>query len=338
MTSEGYRQSKRVLARFLEARGEIVKRDEGDFVLHSLPQHAKVVQPIIEKLHKAIKMCRAAGLPIQDKLNVGLDGRGISHADAAYYIGTQPPLVKVAPKAYNDAILVNTLIHELGHYVHDKVVPGGTGNQEIQSRYFWAMKQKATGEGPKLDVLRRQMKNLDAEIKALEQDRYDRKPLPKKGKEFEYQYRNTFTGKTYQLKARLLRKSGRFVMLEIIDPPKELQHMFGRSGAQFTHQETVDSLEFVGVRPGVDEKIKALHAEQHALYEQANEIARTEKDDRYESQRHAWAPTRYSRTNTHEWFAEICTTLVLGHLDKSVEEWLMSVLKTGKAPSGMTFS
>jgi len=311
---------------------KIQVRDEGDFKMLYLPRHAAVVEPIAEKVHSSFKMYQAAGIPVKHKLEVALHGSGAAHADALYGWGQ----IQVAPKAYNDVNLVKTLIHELGHYMHDMVVPWGYGNPEIMSRYLWALKQKGTGTGPRLDVIRKRLRVIEALLRQLDEQKYVLKPLPRKGEVFDYGYWSN--GVQLPLKVRILRKSGPNVTLEVTNPeviPFNQSGYFPRTQGKVVITVSVKSLLFKGVNTEVEGRIAELNKERDALYAEGKAIARTEQDDRYEAQRHEWAPTQYSRKDVKEWFAELCTTFVLGHLKKPVDDWLLSVIRTGKSPPGL---
>lgn len=331
--------SERVVQRYLAARDAPSTQDEGDFIVTYLPRHREVVEPIAAKLHKAIKMCRGKRLPIKDKLIADLSGKGASHADALYWMGRNPPMIRIAPKAFRDPTLVNTLIHELGHYIHDRVVPGGTSNMEIRSKHIWAVKQRSTGEGPRIDVLKREIKTVEAEKRQLEEDMYIYRPAPRKGQVFDFKLRHPMNrAVTYPAQGKIVKKRGDDIWIEVLSPLPDINpallKIYRRSPAgNLIINESLKSILYVGVKPDVERKLKELEVHRHELYEEANNLARTEKDDRYKVQRSAWAPTDYSRKNYMEWFAELCTTLVLGHLEKPVEEWLLSVVRTGKAPT-----
>ncbi len=325
----------RVAARFI-AETQLAVQDEGRFILEYLPKHSEAVGPIIEKVHKAIDTYRKSGIEIQHKVLVRLHGKGASKADALYWNGSNPPLIVIAPKAYRDPILVKTIIHEFGHYLHDKVVPGGTGNPTIKSRYVWALRQKATGEGPKKDVIIKRIKDLEADLRDLDGKRLILKPIPKKGEPFEFDH--WVSGAKLHLKGKIIRKSGDKVTLEVLNPeviPFNISGYFPKRRGVVTIEESAKSLFFTGVNLEVEKAIKEKTAERSQLYAELNGITRTEQDDRYESQRHEWAPTKYSRTNYMEWFAELCTTLALGHLKDPVDRWLLSVIRTGGAPDDL---
>lgn len=325
----------KVAARFT-ADVQLMVRDEGAFVMEYLPAHVKAVEPIASIVHKAIDLYRAAGIPIQHKVLVRLHGKGAAHADALYWLKSNPPLIVIAPKAYQDPILWKTVVHEFGHYTHDKVVPGGTGNSEVRQRYFWALKQKATGEGPQRDVLNTKVKLIEKQIRDLEEKRLVLKPMPRKGQEFEFDHWSN--GVQLHFKGRILGKSGSNVRIEILNPeviPFNQSGYYPKLLGKVTLTVPVKTLLFQGIDPTIDKQIAELNQERHQLYEALKAVSRTEKDDRYESQRQEWAPTQYSRKNYFEWFAELCTTYVLGHLKKPVDEWLLSVIKTGEAPPGL---
>lgn len=308
-------------------------RDEGAFVMEYLPAHLKAVEPIAGIVHKAIEMYKASGIPIQHKVLVRLHGRGAAHADALYWPKSHPALMAIAPKAYKDPILFKTVIHEFGHYTHDKIVPGGMGNSEIRLRYYWALKQKATGEGPQLDVLRKKIKVIEDQIKDLDAKRLILKPMPRKGEEFEFDHWSN--GVKLHFKGRIVGKSGGNVRVEILNPeviPFNQSGYYPKLLGKVTLTVPAKSLLFQGIDPTVDRQIAELTKERNDLIAEARGLARTEQDDRYESQRHEWAPTQYSRKNSHEWFAELCTTYVLGHLKSPVDKWLLSVIRTGEAP------
>lgn len=319
----------RVAARFADT--QLMVRDEGAFVMEYLPAHVKAVEPIAAKVHQAIRDYQAAGIPIQHKVLVRLHGRGAAHADALYWPKSNPPLMAIAPKAYKDPILVKTIIHEFGHYMHDKVVPGGMGNSEVRQRYFWALKQKATGEGPQIDVLRNRVKIIENQIRDLEEKRLVLRPMPRKGEVVDFDHWSS--GIQLHFKGRILGKSGSNVRIEILNPeviPFNQSGYYPKLLGKVTLTIPVKSFLFQGIDPTVGKQIEELTQERSSLIAEWKGTARTEQDDRYESQRHEWAPTQYSRKNSHEWFAELCTTYVLGHLKKPVEEWLLQVIKTGK--------
>jgi hypothetical protein len=325
----------RVAARFI-ADTQLMVHDEQRFVLDYLPKHAIAVDAIVTKVNQAMDMYQAAGIRLQHKVLVRLHGKGAAHADALYWFHSNPPLIVIAPKAYRDPILVKTLVHEFGHYLHDKVVPGGIQNQEVVRRFFWAMRQKATGAGPRLDVVRKRIKVLEAELDRLADAKYILKPLPKKGQVFEFD--KWVQGQKLRFKGKIIKKSGPDVVIEVMNPeviPFSASGYYPKKNGVLLITESIKSLLFDGYDPKVEAEIVKLEGERTKLYEEAKEIARSEKDDRYETQRSDWAPTQYSRKNTEEWFAELCTTYVLGHLKKPVAEWLLSVTKTGQAPSEM---
>lgn len=78
----------------------------------------------------------------------------------------------------------------------------------------------------------------------------------------------------------------------------------------------------------MDTRIQELEGELSQLFV---DLDKADQDDRYEAQQHEWVPTTYARKNSLEWFAELCTTMVLGHLATPVEVWLKTVIKTGKS-------
>jgi hypothetical protein len=322
----------KVATRFARVTGVQV-RDEGDFKLLYLPRHAAVVEPIAEKVHKAFDMYQAAGIPVRHKLEVALHGSGAAHADALYGNGQ----IQIAPKAYNDPNLVKTIIHELGHYMHNMVVQGGYGNYEVMRRYRWALSQEATGTGPRLDVIRKRIKVIEALLRQLDEQKYLLKPIPRKGQVFEFD--RWSNGVQLHFKGRLLEKRHGYLKVEILNPEVIPFNQSGYYPKQYdgrvTITEPIKSLLFQGYDPKVEHQIADLNKERDALYTEIRTLARTEKDDRYETQRHEWAPTLYSRKDNLEWFAELCTTYVLGHLKKPVDEWLLSVIKTGQAPPAL---
>ena len=323
----------RVAARVL-ADTELQVRDEGTFVLEYLPKHAPAVESIAKTVHKAMGMYQAAGIPVQHKVLVRLHGKGAAHVNALYRLHQNPPLMVIAPKAYQDPILFKTVIHEFGHYFHDKVVPGGVRNQAVSSKYMWALRQQATGEGPQRDVLVKKLKLVEDQIKKLEEEKYILKPMPRKGEVFDFdQWSN---GVQLHFKGRIIGKSGANVRIEILNPeviPFNQSGYYPKLLGKVTTDVPVKSLLFKGYDTEVEGRIAELNSERQTIHQSLQSISRTEKDDRYEVQRSDWAPTQYSRKNVMEWFAELCTTYVLGHLKKPVEEWLLSVIKTGEAPA-----
>ena len=325
----------RVAARFQMGRSELVEQDEGSFVVNYLPAHAKALEAIVAKVHKAVAAYGSSGVSFSDKLLVLLEGSGTSKVDAYYWYGRTPPLIQIAPKAYRDPNLIHTLIHELGHYVHDKIVPQGYRNQTVLDQYRWAVSQKSTGEGSIMDTAVRKLKVLEAELRDLEANRTEQKPVPRKGVPFEFSYRDYWTKKEYTLTGKIIGKSGRILRVEVLNAPPEIRNfeIMPKSNGNPVLQEPVDVLFYAGPKPEVDAKIKSLQEERAKLYAVVKSVSRTEEDDRYKSQRHAWVPTAYARKNAREWFAELCTTFILGHAEPEVGAWLKSVIKTGNAPS-----
>jgi hypothetical protein len=343
--------AQRVAQRFLIATASQPEiQDEGEFVIEFLPRHRAAVVPVAAKVHAAIKHYQGVGIPIKHKLLIQMDGKGTAKIGGLYTFGTNPPTLKIAPKQYNSPALAGTISHELGHYIHDCVVPGGMHNREIQARYDWALRQKQQVSQTVRDdaSTKHQIKEIEAQIKVLQDARHETKPLPPKGKIFDYQWFNANTRQYQPLTAKLVRKSGKNVTLEMIDPPAEYSIRHGLATPRTSEGNllvTIPALElmFTGVKPGVDDEIKKLEAVRHDLYEsfKIRDTARSDEwDTRYETQaqRHVWAPTKYSRKDPLEWFAELCTTHALGHLAKDVEKWLLAVVRTGEAPPEMALT
>jgi hypothetical protein len=289
------RQGLRVVARYHQA--QMLEQDEGSFVVYHPLKYAEVVADIAAKMHKAISLCASTGIPIKDKLRVNLSGKGTGPYDlAAYTPGSNPPTLDITPKAYKRADLVQTLVHELGHYAHERVVPGGKSNQEIPNRFKWAVEQVQTH-------------------------------TPKKGEPFEFLYRGGWLdysqrNRGYPMLGRIIGKGrNRNVRVQILKYPPEILDDPKLSSAFLTYP-PLDS-----GRVPLEHPIVELSPDK-LLY-----VGRqTEKDDAsYEAHQHDWVPTEYSKKNSNEWFAELITTFVLGHLAKEPSEWLISVLKTGKA-------
>ena len=331
----------RVAARYQSVLAtEILKRDFGRFMMLYLPRHAAYVDDIGAKLLDAMSRVEGAGIPLPQNLQCLLGGKGLAHADAAYWEHSSPPTMAVAPKAYKDPKLVATLIHELGHCVHDKVIPGGMRNIEVLRRRSWAARHHrhtSGGEAPKIDVLRAKRRQLGQIMKVLEEKKYLRKPLPRKGQEF--QYDRWVSGVLYHLTGKIIGKGSRSgsVRIELINPPeKTLNWLVGpyRKSPPFIVDDTVHSLTYAGVDPDIEERLKAAEKEDGALFDQINALARTTEDDRYETVANHWFPTTYSRKNEREWIAELVTTYVHGTLKGEPAEWLLSVIRTGKAPEG----
>lgn len=184
------------------------EKDLGRYHITWLPQHADKV-PLVEKfLLDTEQKYQAKGIPFKDKFNVVISGKayGLRRSNvAAEYFSFTPPRIQVQPKALRGPGLLRVMIHEMAHYVHDKIVPGGYENVEIETRFAWAVKR-----------------------------------APKR------------------------------------------------------------------------------------------------KDDylsRFELAADEWIPSSYSRTNPLEWFAEMTTSFIHGHLKSEPSDWLLSVIRTGKPPT-----
>lgn len=324
--------TERVLARYLSklADTQIGEQRFGRFNLQYLQQHAKFVPKIGELFLDAERQIAAAGFQIPHEIQVLITGRGAAHALALYYAQT-PPTIKVAPKAYSRGDLVHTLIHELGHYFHDKVVPNGFRNGAIGGRYRWAMGQTPTGAGSDFDATKLKVKALEAEQEVLRKDVYK---FPKKGTKVEY-IRDWF-GQKLQAKGTVIGK-GRDkweVLIQLEDCPllsffrKHNMHPNG------IFSERVSTL--APADPVIMAKLEVLQKEIGQLQSQAADIAHEKAPDNlYEVQFHDWVPTTYSRKNNREWFAEMFVTRVLGHLKPEPAAWLKSVIDTGKSPEGL---
>jgi hypothetical protein len=307
----------------------------GVFTLRFLKQHEAFAEPMAKLLEEAAKKYAATNILIPHKILVALTGKGAARAQAQYWPGSEPPTVQVAPKSFQDTNLVNTLIHELAHYFHDKVVPGGMSNPEVISRYNWATRQKRTQEGGQRDVLEGKRRLLDKQYFELQEERYIRKPLPRKGQVFEFD--PYVEGTQYHVKGKIVGKEGRNVLVEIIDaPPRyiERQKMLYRNTGPLVVSEAASNITFVGVDPVKDKELREVEAERTATYTELHALE-DKPDDRYEVQHHDWLPTTYARKKPVEYFAEMMTTFVLGHLKPEPSRWLLSVVKTGEAPEDM---
>jgi hypothetical protein len=308
----------------------------GRFKVRYIKQHAEHLEEVGKLLLESEQKYQAAGVPLQDNILVALYGGGIgSHAAAVYHMGSSPPAIQVAPKAYEDASFLHTLIHELAHYYHDKVVPGGQNNVEVMTRFMWAMRQKRTQAGGSRDVLKRRLDVLNKRYKELEETQYIHRPLPRKGTVVEY---DTWSnGVQYHIKGKIVGKKGRDVLIEIIEAPEKYllrSSMYRRGPGPLVVPESASTLTYVGKDEAKERELKEVEKERHEVYETLKgEISKP--DDRYEVQLHDWVPTTYSRKNHMEWFAELLTTFVLGHLKEEPSKWLLSVIKTGKAPEGL---
>jgi len=264
-----------------------------------LPRHTEVVADVAVKVAQAIKLCVSAGIPIKDKLRVDLSGKGVSTtALATYTTGSNPPTVVVTPAAYKRSDLIQTLVHELGHYVHDRVVPGGDGNREITGRFNWAMSQ----------------------VKAT---------TPRKGKPFEFMYRGGWLGyshgnRGYPMTGKIIGKGRAGVRVQILKYPAEILNDPKLSFDFLSPEKT--PLASPTIELDLD---KLLYSGRQTQKRHSDDHGR--RISEYGDHQHDWVPTSYSRKNRDEWFAEMVTTFVLGHLAKEPSSWMASVLKTGKA-------
>jgi len=317
------------------AAAEVFEKQFGRFRVRYIKQHADHIDEVGKLLLEAEQKYASAGVPLRDNFNVALHGSGAAHAAALYFIGSNPPQIQVAPKAYKDASLVHTLIHELGHYYHDKVVPGGEHNQEVLMRFIWAMRQKRTQSGGARDVLRRRFDALNKRYFALQEEQNIHKPLPRKGTVVEYD--TWMDGVQYHIKGKLVGKRGRELLIEIIEAPEKYlfrNSVYRRGPGPLVVPEAASTLTYVGKDLAKEKELAEVEKERHEVSE-ALTAQLDQHDDRYEVQQHDWAPTTYSRKNQVEWFAEIMTTFVLGHLKPEPSEWLLAVIKTGKAPESV---
>jgi len=320
--------ARRIVARYLAAETQVGAKKFGRFNVQFLPQHASIVEPVGTLLLKAEAECAKAGFSIPHDIEVLLTGRGAAHANAIYY-AQEPPTIKIAPKAYNRPDLIHTLIHELGHYFHDKVVPGGFNNRVVGARYTWSVRQTPTGEGNAVDALTRKIKALEEEHTELGKKLYS---PPKKGALVEFDHR--WFGKVYHVKGRVLGKSKedpKFKMdVEVSEPADfiAILNSVYRRPVLPTHNSDLSTAD-----PVIKARLTEITAETNQLVKDRHEIVQGKKhDDVYESQQHDWVPTTYARKNKLEWFAELFVTDVLGHLAKDPSDWLKSIVQKGTPP------
>jgi hypothetical protein len=325
--------AERVVERY--AASVVLEKKFGRFKVIYLKQHEEHVDKLGALLEEAERMYAAAGVPIVHDISSVLSGRGASHAGALYTMGSVPPTIQFAPKSYEDPKLIHTVIHELGHYCHDKVVPGGINNSAIISKHMWAVRQKSTGKSNKVDILNRKMKALNEAYSRLSEEQNKRKPLPRKGQVFEYD--TWVNGVQYHVKGRIVGKAdSRTVNVEVIDAPEayiKRQQIYRRGPGPLIVPESVDSLTYAGKDEAKEAELKKVEEERHTVYVELSSLIKSgEGRSDYKTHLHDWVPTNYARKNHMEYFAEMMTTYILGHLKPEPSEWLKSVVKTGKAP------
>lgn len=320
--------AQRVAGRFLTAMAErtLKQRDEGDFLLEYLPTHAAAVDVVATRVREAIKAYEQRGIRFKHKISVQLHGGGqAARNNAVYLVGQNPPVIKIAPKAYKNPDLLHTVIHEFGHYVHDKLA-GGLGNRVILDKYRWAMGQKSTGAGSSLDVLDRRMKQIRAEYAALEKTL--KQGVPRKGQLYEYDGYDG-GGPLRHFKVRILDKAGKRVTCEVLemtpDHPRVKFYPKTPDGNPIMETDSV-SMTYHS-NPAIKAQMAKLNEEEMSITNQRITLIQGGDDSAYEAQRHEWAPTNYSRANEVEWFAELCTTHVLGHLKPEPAEWLLAQIR-----------
>lgn len=327
--------SERVAERYAAA--EIGEQMFGRFKLRYLKQHEAHVEKLGGLLLEADKKYASAGVPIVHEIQAVLSGTGPAARNmAVYHMGSVPPTMQFAPKSFNDPNLLLTVIHELGHYFHDKVVPDGAGNREIILRHYWAKRQTSERAGGKTDSLTREIKLLEQKIEAA-RAALRSKPVPRKGQPVEWD--EWINGTKYHIKGKSLGKRGtREIAVEIIEavPGSWLAWRANPNRKPGPIVVPIDVRAFTSTAP-TDAQRAELEKMDHELATLQNERTQAykEPDDRYEVQLHDWLPTSYARKDKYEYFAEMLTALVLGHLKPEPAEWVKSVLKTGKAPEGM---
>lgn len=320
----------RVLARYFSklAATQVGEEKFQRFNVKYLAQHAKFIPKIGQLLLDAEKQIEAAGYHIPHEIQVLITGRGAAHA-AALYIPQVPPTIKIAPKSYERGDLIHTLIHELGHYFHDKVVPNGFGNVAIRAKYAWAVRQTSTGEGALSDTLNRKLTRIRAQREELQKQM---NPTIRKGTSVEYSTMWYWNRQTYHVKGRILGKGRekRTVDVEVSSPPEFqalINAIFHRNNV---YSEDISTI--VKPDPEILAKMKVLGEEEMELAKQQAAVSEEKAPDtKYEALQHDWVPTTYARKDKMEWFAELFVTDVLGHLKPEVSEWLKTVVRTGTA-------
>jgi hypothetical protein len=300
--------------------GKIGEKDLGPFLIKYLPKHLGMIPDLSNVLLKSAHRCVSAGFPIKN-IVVAVTGKGASHANALYHPGRNPPLIQVSPKVLSDPEIDYTLIHEIGHYYHDQVVPGGFSNKAILSKYRWSLGQKNQTEGAELDSISNRLKKI-----RLDRDQITKnigKRAPRKGDRVTFDY-VTF-GDSFSVEGRVLRVTKYDVMVQVTGPEGFLSLLRSRG----TTTLEISLNKFTRITKAEIDTLEAMTQEENQLSKQLD-ISRTQVTDSFKTQFHDWLIGNNSKKNAVEWFADLFTARVLGHLKTDPSDWIDGIIHTGR--------
>lgn len=149
----------RVAARYMAATPTPI--DHGVFRVTYMVKHADLIPGILDVLDRASNAYKKSGFLLKGRIPIQVKG---SSDHRSFYRGGA---IQIEASAY-----LEDVIHELAHYWHDQIVPGGFHNIEIQERFNEVSKTDVATGGSDFDTLNDAMLAARKKWKALEAKRF----------------------------------------------------------------------------------------------------------------------------------------------------------------------
>lgn len=268
----------------------------GSFILWYLLKYKESVPDLLETLEKVEQVYNKARYKLPRNIPVLMAERGWGTGRSIY---SHKGFIQIVPFAFSDKVHFTTLIHEVAHYIHNHMIPGGFSNPTILSKYEELKSSRIpnTGGSPS-DRIKDVEKGIEKHIKKL------------KGKSV------TLGGR----KAEVLNFKGTKVVLKYLTQTPE-EERDGILGA---------TLSFVSFASAIkDPTLQALARRRLELFDILEGFEGEVGVNAYEDHRSKWFPTDYSKTNPNEWFAELVTARLVApsKMDREVRGWLDSIVR-----------
>lgn len=249
------------------------------------------------------------GLPIARTIPVYISRNTGKKTAIAWYVSRNSKLnpenkqgaLLFAPQHLGRSDGLETCVHEVAHYVHNELIPGGFSNATIKSKYDSVKDTPDTGASVTEELLD-QIATLKKEAAKVMRQQVRSDPRVKKlgATSFKYLYPDF---KVY---------------VEYPDGTADWGSSI-YSAAHDLKDETLDMM------------IEHYRGELKALADTYHAAVEGERDPtQYKRWRSKWIITDYAKTNALEWFAEGMTAVLLHpeDADPEVREWMMDTAKT----------
>ena len=316
----------------------------GPFVVDPARQSQVVVDNALAELKQAARLIKRAGVRLPTGTPIALKGLKRGMRGASKYTDGQ---IFMSPGhlSLKGTDLVGIFVHELAHYIHDRILAGGFSNKAISNQWAQVVHMKVRDpetefvDGPpdlsKLaslpawidkQVRPETLALLQRRLKAQEQSIW--KQAMRKGVEFKMEGADDPFGpyKPYVRHMRVLSGTKSKVKVEVLNPSES--DLVRSGGKKVIEIVTPESLR--GAQP-----FKAVYDEFASLRSQAQEKELRLRADSRHVQKYAdvlndWVPTQYALTNHKEWWAELFTKYVLDptSVDANVKEWITGVINS----------